>query len=738
MSKTELLAPVGKMDTFIGVINAGANAVYLAGKRFGARGLAENFTKEEIRKLVSYAHLRNVLVYVTINTLVFDNEIEDLIKYADYLVDSNVDAFILQDLGVLSIFKKRYGNQVKLHASTQLNTYSVQQAIMLKKMGIDRIILAREVSVDVIKEIKQKVDIEIEVFVHGALCVCYSGNCLFSSIISNRSGNRGVCAQPCRLPYRLLVDGKITEKNKYLLSTKDLITLDHINELNGLVDSIKIEGRLRSFEYSVQSVLSYREALDNKNIKVEEHLDKLKRVFNREFTKGFMFNAKSDEIINSYRPNHMGVPLGKIIEFKNGYAKIKLQDNLAIGDGIRIISDTDFGLRVDKILCNSRPVSKASFNDIISIPILAKAKVGDVVLKTLDKTLVDSLKKYNNEHYKLVGLNVIIYAFVGEKLKTICFDELVRVEKEYNVVEVSNKESTLKDDINKQFNKLGNTPFYLESLNIISDELGFLSVGVINEIRRDILNVFQTRKCEFINKQFDNPSFHFDEKNDDKPKLVLKVKTLSQLNVALELGDIIYYPHQLMTEKQDLYSMPYYPRIWHNKAINKINIISDLGWLYENDSACLIADKYFNVTNTYAYIALKELSVSRVCVSDELNGKEVLQLAQNIKEKTSDFNLEVSVYNDYELMIIKSQILNDYDVKNRYVLADSLNNKYKVTVDEFGSTIIEYSRKDLREYIPAFISIGIKHIRVELSDEDEHETRRVISQIKKIIDETVL
>lgn len=191
MKQVELLSPAGDRLSFIGAINAGCNAVYLAGKKFGARSFAQNFEVEEIIEMIKYAHLRNVLVYVTLNTLVYDDEIPALIEYADILVKNHIDALIIQDLGVLEIFSKRYPN-TDLHASTQMNTLNVEQAKFLKSIGVKRIILARETSIEEIKHIKENVDIELEVFIHGALCISYSGNCYFSSMIGGRSGNRGI------------------------------------------------------------------------------------------------------------------------------------------------------------------------------------------------------------------------------------------------------------------------------------------------------------------------------------------------------------------------------------------------------------------------------------------------------------------------------------------------------------------------------------------------------------------
>ncbi|MFA6378090.1 MAG: peptidase U32 family protein, partial [Acholeplasmataceae bacterium] len=347
MKKVELLAPAGHKDALIGAINAGADAIYLAGKRFGARAYANNFSDEELIETIDYAHVRGVRVFVAINTLVFDDEVEDLISYADFLVKHHVDALIVQDLGMIDLFVKRYPD-TEIHVSTQFNTHNLYQVKMLKALGVKRIVLARETSIQTIKAIKKEVDIELEVFIHGALCVSYSGNCLMSSMIGGRSGNRGECAQPCRLPYQLYKDNQKIQDSSYLLSTKDLMTIDYIGELIEIgIDSFKIEGRMRKKEYVIETVKAYRHAIDqhlsHQKYDSTNDIDRLKRVFNREFTKGFVLNEVPRLINNSEFQNHLGVPLGKVIGYQKNRVKILLEEPIRIGDGYRILSPEPYG-----------------------------------------------------------------------------------------------------------------------------------------------------------------------------------------------------------------------------------------------------------------------------------------------------------------------------------------------------------------------------------------------------------
>ena len=236
----ELLAPVGSLEAFESAIKNGANAVYLAGSKFGAREKA-TFTNEQLIDIIKKAHINDVKVYVTVNTLIYDDELEQVLAFIDFLYNNDCDAVIVQDLGLITLIHSLYPDLV-IHASTQMNTMTVKQAEILKNMGVSRVVVARETNIETIKEIMEKTGIEVEVFAHGALCVSYSGQCLFSSCLLKKSGNRGECLQLCRLPYSLYKEEEKLVDNQYLLSTKDLNTIHYIDKLVGAnITSLKIE-----------------------------------------------------------------------------------------------------------------------------------------------------------------------------------------------------------------------------------------------------------------------------------------------------------------------------------------------------------------------------------------------------------------------------------------------------------------------------------------------------------------
>lgn len=310
MKKVELLAPAGNYEAFLGAINAGADAVYLGGEKYGARAYADNFSEEEIISAIRYAHIWGRKVYLTINTLMKEAEYEALCDYVKPYYIQGLDGVIVQDLGAFLILKESFPN-LELHASTQMTLTSELGISYLKEMGASRVVPARELSLDEIKTIKEKVDIEIECFVHGAMCYCYSGQCLFSSILGGRSGNRGRCAQPCRLPYKFSKDGK----ESYPFSLKDMCTIEFVPKLiEAGIDSFKIEGRMKKPEYAAGVTAIYRKYIDmyyakgSEKFKVsKEDMENLSRLYIRsEIQDGYYFRHNGKEMITPGKPSYLG------------------------------------------------------------------------------------------------------------------------------------------------------------------------------------------------------------------------------------------------------------------------------------------------------------------------------------------------------------------------------------------------------------------------------------------------
>lgn len=361
MKKVELLSPVGNLDCLKAAIEAGCDAVYLSGKVFGARSFAGNFSNEELEYAINYAHLYGVKVYIAANTLIYEREVNTFLDYIRFIHKIGADAVIVQDLGMMDLIRKKFPN-LEIHASTQMHIHNYEGALLAQKLGIKRIVIARETPVDVIEKIKRELNIEVEVFIHGALCVSYSGQCLMSSLIGNRSGNRGTCSQCCRKAYDLYDENSNKLSNdKYLLSTKDLCTLENIDKLIEIgVNSLKIEGRMKRPEYVYLVTKIYRKVIDSYyetgklNISKEDIIE-LEKIFNRSFTKGFIFGEENDNYVYQKRPNHKGILVGSVLSKINNDLKIKLTHDINLHDALRILDDKeDKGIVINKMFIEKK------------------------------------------------------------------------------------------------------------------------------------------------------------------------------------------------------------------------------------------------------------------------------------------------------------------------------------------------------------------------------------------------
>ena len=343
----ELLAPAGSREALVAAVESGADAVYLAGNMFGARAYADNFDEEGMREAIRFAHLRGVHVHVTVNTIMDSRELPELKKYLRFLYEAGADAVLVQDLGAARIVRETVP-ELPMHASTQMTVHNLDGVRALEALGFSRVVLSREVTLEAVRHICTQAKAEIEVFIHGALCVCYSGQCLMSSMIGGRSGNRGRCAQPCRLPYTL-VDEKDNDMlgdsaGKYLLSPRDMNTINLLPELLAAgVTSLKIEGRMKRPEYVAVAVGCYRRAVDSflsGDFAVpEEDSRALAQIFNRDFTTAYLEKKQGRNMMSDKRPNNRGLMLGRVQEYHpltedSGLAVLRLSDGISAGDQV--------------------------------------------------------------------------------------------------------------------------------------------------------------------------------------------------------------------------------------------------------------------------------------------------------------------------------------------------------------------------------------------------------------------
>ena len=482
MGNREVLAPAGNYECFRAAINAGADAVYLGGSMFGARAFAGNFEEAELIKAIRTAHLYGRKVYLTVNTLLRNDELEKLVQYVKPYYEEGLDAVIVQDYGVFAVLREAFPG-LDLHASTQMTITGKYGAQLLKDMGAARVVPARELSAKEIRDIYDNVDVEIESFVHGALCYCYSGQCLLSSMIGGRSGNRGRCAQPCRLTYSA---NGISEK--YLLSPKDMCTIEAVPDiLDAGVYSLKIEGRMKSPEYVAGVSYAYRKYVDmylekgRDGYRVEERdIRQLMDLYNRGgFCKGYYYAQNDKSMMTFDRPNHQGIVIGNI---KNG--ELVLSQEVNPGDVLEFPDGSEY----------TTPTGKKSGRLALPKGVLKNPKNGAAVYRTRNNELLGQLRAGYIDNDIKIPVRMEIFLKSGERacLKLLSGDKELVVYGD--VLEPSDKRPAVREDVVKQLKKLGGTVFTSDEGSIVTDIQGspFVPVRLLNDLRRNALEELES------------------------------------------------------------------------------------------------------------------------------------------------------------------------------------------------------------------------------------------------------
>lgn len=728
----ELLAPAGNIDAAYASFKNGSDAIYLAGPSFGARAYANNFSLEEIKEIIEYAHIIDKKVYITVNTLLFEKEIDEVLKFLDYIYENDCDAVIVQDLGLAEIINKRYPG-LDIHASTQMNIHTVDDALKLKELGYKRIVLAREASIDVIKEIKEKVDIELEVFIHGALCVSYSGNCYFSSIVGKRSGNRGRCAQPCRKEYTLVNNNDNSrQKWKYYLSPKDLCTIDRINELKEIgVDSLKIEGRMKRAEYVAQVVKTYRKALLGESI-LEKDLKDLKLIFNREFTKGFIFNESNNNYSNLKYQNHQGVLIGKVTSTYKDKVTIKLSEDLVIDDAIRLVGKNSDAITINNMYVNNKLVKEASKGSLVTIKVHEKNLDNASVFLT---TSIKQIKDLQNDNQKNIKIAINGKCYLEDDYFVLEISDGKNIVKEKSLEKSSLSEKDFSQRFYEQINKTNESNYIFNSLTL-DVKSRIISIKEINRLRREALKKLDLlRGKRYKNRYIKEYTFNKLNLEKQPSTITVKVSNEEQLKAAISEDVKIIYVANLELYKKycETYNLIYAsPRI--NDNTHKQNMLtSSISKVRDNYGSV-----YMNVTNSYSAYKLFSLGIKSVGLSIELSENDIIDLIENFKKNFSnDLNFEMMVYGYYELMISKYCPIQkelgieckncNMCIKNSYSLVDKLGYDFRVIKGEGCYTkILNSKRVHLIKYISKLKEIGISRFLLDFSVEDFNETKEII------------
>ena len=771
MRNVELLAPVGSFEALKAAVQNGANAVYLGGKDFGARASANNFDRDELKEAVKYAHIRGVQVFVTTNTLRKENEIEDFLEYAKFLYDIDVDAIILQDIGMARLIKRELPD-FELHASTQMVAHSLEDVKYLESVGFDRVVLAREVTVEEIKYICDNCKADIEVFVHGALCVCYSGQCLMSSMIGNRSGNRGRCAQPCRQRYELIdvYTGEVVNSNgDYLLSPRDLNAIEEIDKvIDAGVHSLKIEGRMKRPEYVATVIDGYRKTIDeylatNKLNVSDETINDLYTIFNRKFTKGLLLGDVGKDMMNSQLPNNQGLYVGTVVDYnkKAKRLKIKLANTLKKGDGINLGGGT-----IGRIIKNGNIETIGYKGETIELDFVGEARKGQIVFKTSDSELMDRVQATFTQDKEFVK-NIIdakITIKLGQKpiltLKDRHSNEAT-IEGD-KIVEEAMKVALSKEKVETQLRKLGNTPYELDLLEIELDDNVSLPISLLNQMRRDCIELLDKERVSIKNRKYKNKIVKYKPvlyNRNKQQEISVKVKNLEQLESALECGvDRIYYEDTNTIDKAMRLAMKYNkkviysaPRIIRNKEYNHLAKANNAGVEsvqvgnygsidYFKDKKLNI-DYYLNAFNSETINYYKEIGADTLCISQELNINEIKETI-----KYTDINIESVVYGYTPLMITEycpmGVIVRDCKKDKRvakckesiYALRNSKGDEFRVSQDIFcRSTIYNSNVTCMLDNLYELHEIGINVLRLDFTLEDKETVKEVIEAYQEVL-----
>lgn len=769
MKEIELLAPVGSFDSLKAAVQNGANAVYLGGKDFSARASANNFDREELKEAVKYAHIRDVRVFVTTNTLIKQNELEDFVEYAKFLYDIDVDAIIMQDIGAAMLIHELLPD-FELHASTQMVAHSLEDVQYLESIGFKRVVLARELTVEEIKYICDNTNVDIEIFVHGALCVCYSGGCLMSSMIGNRSGNRGRCAQPCRQKYTMIdisTGEEIHNNGDYLLSTKDLNTIEEIDKIidTGVL-SLKIEGRMKKPEYVATVIKSYRDAIDEyettKKVNIsDETMEDLYTIFNRKFTKGLILGEVGEEVMNSNVPNNQGLYVGKVVDYnkKAKRLKIKLEGTLKKGDGINLGGGT-----IGRII-KGKDIAQIGYKgETIELDFIGEAKKNQLVFKTSDTDLIDRAQKTYTQDKEFA--KSLIDAEISIKLDS--YPELRLIDKNENIVTVQGDklvEKALKvalseEKIETQIKKLGNTPYEIDQLKINLDEGVSMPISLINQMRREAIELLDNARISVKGRMYKDNDIKYSPKiysrnADNKSKIRVKVNNIEALKSILNLDiDMIYYEdvstiEQAMTmananNKKLIYSAPRIVRNREYKRLEKseeycrdhvqISALGQVKYYKENsESVKFDVDYYLNPFNSETINHYKKEGAETVCISQELNLHEIKETTQY-----TDLEIETVAYGYIPMMlseycpmgVVARSCKKDKRCANckesKYVLRDFKGEEYRVSQDIFcRSTIYNSSANCLINNLDELLEAGINIFRLDFT----HETPELIEKI---------
>ncbi|MEG2310474.1 MAG: U32 family peptidase [Clostridia bacterium] len=728
MKKIELLSPAGDIDSFKAAIATGANAVYMGLNKFNARQMAKNFDLTSYIECIKYAHMCDVKVFLTMNTLMYSDEIEEALKLVLQLYSHGLDAVIVQDIGLAMAIHELIP-VLPLHASTQMSVYNISQVKYLQSIGFSRVVLARELSVAQIREICTNTDMQIEVFIHGALCVSVSGQCLLSSSIGKRSANRGNCAQPCRMKYSLHnKENDELVKATYILSKKDIFGLEYISNLIASgVTSLKIEGRNKTSSYVAATTQIYRKYIDNNELRIDTTDKKqLLQLFNRGgSSSGYLDGVKFKDSITTTSPKNVGLYLGEVLDRKNMYIKVKLNEELDMHDGIEVynINDT-FSTIVTCIRDKNFKMlnQKVKKDSIVWIGDIENTIIGSKVYKTSSAKLNEHFKKMANTQ-KRYSCSVTINIKENQKISASVNERNIYVENEY-IPQIAKKQCSNESIVKIAFEKTLDSQVLFNNIFVNIDNGLFVPVSVLNALRRavvskvedsfDILHDIETINVKNVLKKLEGNK----ETNTQCINSLFVYKYLVNTNYALFyqktykkkldrlyicVKDYMKYEKEIINKYSccDVYLQ--LPNVSFNQLSDYISTnleqfiidgvkgfivgaysyMVQLKTLKQKYNIVLIADYTLNIINKISANFLKTQGFNSICLTNESNEYEQIN---NI--------LPVEIVYDYltvmtsRYCVIGSFLSNSSKcsmcVRKDYYLKDTFGQKYDIVCDNIS------------------------------------------------------
>jgi len=755
----ELLSPAGNMQSAIAAINAGADAIYVGGKNFSARNLAENFTDDELERLINHAAVHGVKIYIAVNTLYKNAEIPLVVDFVRTMHAAGAAAFILQDIGLAHILRNHLPD-IEIHASTQMTIHSTNGAKYMENMGFTRVVLARELSLAEITEIKSSTNIELETFIHGALCYAYSGQCLMSSLIGGRSGNRGKCAQICRTKFDLQRDGE-TVKAGYLLSPKDINTLDILGDiLSAGATCFKIEGRMKSPEYVYLVTSAYRQALDGASVNSIAQ-QKLLQIFNRggSFSQGYYNSFASPDMMSTITPKSSGARAGTVISAQKGSCTIKFAAPMLPGDGIEIwtVDGNHVGTGISK---------EIAANSSAHFVIQGNIAPGNPVYKSFDKALADNTKREMTVAARKRKVLCEVEALAGKQFCLSLSLGGLDVTVYGNAVQQAKNAPVSRGEILAQLAKTGSTPFELEFTKTNIDENIFVGKAELNQMRRSSLEQLENEILRNTKRPVAELNLICPSANSAQAaqqKLTLQISDLAHLPMATT-PDIarVYLPLSkdvLKLPEQNTEIFLTLPQICRNEAEKELAVllpnfeesnidgylVSTYGQLMMLKSMQttkqIMLNYTFNIVNNHAIAAFNNQDLA-VTLSQELNINEISDM--------TDRDFELVAYGRQILMSTHNCPIGLYDTKGKagkfcssrhlskdYTLRDKIGVNFPILTDCNHCTahILNSKILDTAPKFAAIKSTGASSFRLIFTTEDAAAVSKIIDRYINVLND---